>query len=155
MEVIILFAFSFIAAFLGTVVMTVGQEIELRINKRPISYTPALAVFKILRLDFERLSEKAKIFTSYLVHFGYGTFFGFPLVLLYLFGVTGFWTVTISYFFIVWIQGLIVIPLLGVAPPPWTWGTKAILTEIVHKAIYALATTAVFFVLLSNTQMIL
>ena len=147
MHIVILFVFSFIAAFFGTVVMTVGQEIELRINKRPISHTPALAVFKILRLDFERLSEKMKIILSYLVHFGYGTFFGFPLALLYLFGVTGFWVVTISYFFIVWIQGLIVIPLLGIAPPPWHWGAKAILTEMGHKAVYAFAATYTFFLL--------
>lgn len=147
MQIVTLFALSFIAAFLGTVAMTVGQEIELRFNKRPISYTPAIAVFNILHLDFERLTERTKAFMSYFVHFGYGTFLGFPLALFYLFGVIGFWTVTISYFFIVWIQGLIIVSLLGVAPPPWSWGAKAILTEMTHKAVYAFAATAVFFAL--------
>ena len=120
MQVVTLLALSFLAAFLGTIVMSVGQEIELRINKRPVSYTPAIAVFNLLRLDFERLSKRIKAFVSYLVHFGYGTFWGFPLALLYLFGVTGFWTVTISYFFIIWIQGLIVVPLLGSTGLPWS-----------------------------------
>lgn len=147
MELIVLLTKSFIAAFFGTVAMTAGQEIELRINKRPISHTPALAVFNLLHLDFERLSEWDKTFMSYLVHFGYGTFLGFPLVLFYFFGVTGFWTIVISYFFIVWIQGLIVVSFLVTTSPPWSWGTKVILTEMMHKAVYTLATTVAFFAL--------
>lgn len=147
MQIVILFALSFVAAFLGTVVMTVSQLVEIRITKRPSSHTPAIAAFKILRLNFGVLTEKQKAIATYIVHFSYGIFWGFPLALFYLFGVIGFWTVTISYFFIVWIQGLIIVSLLGVAPPPWSWGAKAILTEMTHKAVYAFAATAVFFAL--------
>ena len=139
---------SFIAAFLGTLVMTVSQEIEIRINKRPISYTPALAVFKILHINFHILSQRAEIFWSYAVHFLYGTFWGFPLAFFYLYDFINFIPVVVTFFLIVLLQGWIVLPFLGIVGPPWTWGTKAILTEVFHKSVYALATVAFFLFLL-------
>jgi|TARA_Y100000310_G_scaffold63585_1_gene59063 hypothetical protein len=144
MDLIVLLFISFAAAFLGTVVMTVGQEVEMRISRRPISYTPAIAVFKIFRLNFEQLSQWMKIAASYTVHFAYGTAWGFPLAFFYLFDFIEFTPVLVSYFLIIWIQGLVVVPLLGIAGPPWTWGFKAILTEMVHKAVLAVSTVLIF-----------
>ena len=144
MYLINLLILSFTAAFFGTLIMTIGQEIEIRIKKRPISYTPAIAVFKILRLDFNRLSKWMKVLLSYVVHFGYGTMLGFPLAFFEYFGFMDVYVVLLVYFLIVWIQGLIVVPLLGIAGPPWTWGVNAILTEMLHKAVYAIATLIIF-----------
>ncbi|MAF59427.1 MAG: hypothetical protein QF858_01635 [Candidatus Pacebacteria bacterium] len=135
---------SFVAAFFGTIVMTVGQEIEIRIKKRPISYTLAIAIFKILRLDFNKLNKGMKIVSSYIVHFAYGTALGFPLAFFEYFGFMDFYIVLIVYFLIVWIQGLIVVPLLGIAGSPWTWGLKPVLTEMVHKFVYSIATLIIF-----------
>lgn len=148
MDITALFILSFIAAFGGTVLMTLSQEIEIRLNKRPISHTPAIAVFKILHLDFERLSERMKGVASYVVHFGYGTVWGFPLAILYLLNVVDFWPLLIIHYVIVLLQGWIVVPLLGIAGPPWTWGWKPVLTEAGHKVIYSVATTLIFLTLL-------
>ena len=145
MEFILIVLISFVAAFAGTVAMTLSQEIEIRITRRKISYTPAIAVFKILHLDFEKLSNTAKGVFSYLVHFGYGTIWGFPLALFYMFNFVSFIPVLIAYFFIVWIQGIVVIPLFGIAGPFWTWGRRAILTEVFHKIIYSAVTVVLFF----------
>ena len=147
MDFFTLLILSFVAAFGGTLTMTLSQEIEMRINRRPVSFTPALAVFKILRLNFDVLSSRMKTFWSYTVHFVYGTFLGFPLALLYFFNVTNFVSVLVIYFLIIWIQGLIIIPLLGIAGPPWTWGVQPILTEIFHKTVYAFS-TVIFFIFL-------
>ena len=149
MSIISLFAVSFIAGFLGTVVMTVGQEIQIRITKRPISYTPALAFFKIFRLDFDALSSRAKGVASYAVHFVYGTVWGFPLAILYLTGFTDFIPTLIAYFLVVWIQGLITVWLLRIAGPPWTWGLRANLMEFFFKALYAPAGLRSFMILVN------
>ena len=149
MGIVTLFVASFIAGFLGTIVMTVGQEIQIRITKRPISFTPAIAFFKLFRLDFDALSNRAKGVASYAVHFVYGTVWGFPLALLYLVGFTGFIPTLIVYFLIVWVQGFITVWLLRIAGPPWTWGFKANLTEFFFKALYAIATLSFFLILLS------
>jgi len=149
MGIVVLFIASFIAGFLGTVVMTVGQEIQIRITKRPISYTPAIAFFKIFRLDFDTLSSRVKGIASYAVHFVYGTVWGFPLALLYFFGFTEFIPILIVYFLIVWAQGLITVWALRIAGPPWTWGLKANLMEFFFKALYATASLSFFVILLS------
>lgn len=145
MEFISVLLISFISAFAGTVAMTLSQEVEIRLTHRKISYTPAIAMFKILHLDFEKLHKTTKDFLSYVVHFGYGTVWGFPLALFYIFDFLNFVPVLIAYFFIVWIQGLIVIPLLGVSGPFWTWEKRAIATEIFHKIIYSAVTVVLFF----------
>ena len=81
---------SLIAAFLGTLFMTLSQEIEIRINERPISHTPAMAAFKVLHLNFDSLGEREKNIASYVVHFVYGTLWGFPIALLFYIGITTF-----------------------------------------------------------------
>jgi len=148
METVVIFLLSFLAAFIGTLAMTLGQEIELRVNKRPISHTPAIAVFKILRLNFERLGGRMKLLIGYLVHFGYGTFLGFPLALFYLFDFVIFNPVLLIYYIVVLLQGWIILPLLGISGPVWSWGLKPVLTEMAHKAIYSLVTVIAFFALL-------
>lgn len=150
MEIITLIILGLIASFAGTVVMTISQEIEIKIRKRPISYTPAIAVFNILRIDFEPVPIKMKGVLSYLVHFGYGTFWGFLPSLLYLFDVTKFSYLFITFFMVVWIQGLVVIPLLKIAGPPWTWGIKSIAIEIFHKFIYSFGTIYTFLFLVEK-----
>lgn len=149
MSLILLFGTSLAAGFLGTVVMTIGQEIQIRVTKRPISYTPAIAFFKIFRLDFDALSSRVKGVASYAVHFVYGTAWGFPLALLYLAGFTDFIPTLIVYFLIVWVQGLTVVWLLRIAGPPWKWGLKANLMEFFFKALYATAGLSFFMILMN------
>lgn len=147
-SILVLFVFSFIAAFFGTVAMTVSQEIEIRLNRRPISYTPAIAVFNLLGLDFDRLEERLKGIASYAVHFAYGTVWGFPLVFFVIFDVTNAVLILVLYYIVILLQGWITLPLLGIAGPPWTWGLKPLLTEAFHKLIYSLATFYSFTLLL-------
>ena len=139
---------SLIAAFFGTIAMTLSQEIEMRINNRPISHSPAIAAFKVLHLNFDALSARLKNIASYVVHFSYGTLWGFPIALFFLFGVTTFWKLFILQYVVVLLQGWIVIPLLGIAGPPWTWGWKPVLTEMFHKIIYTFVTVFFFFMIL-------
>ncbi len=150
MEIITLVFLGFASALLGTIAMTISQEIEIKIRKRPISHTPAIAAFKFFGLDFEQVPEHLKITFSYAVHFGYGTVWGFLPALLYFFNITDFSTQVSIFFLVIWIQGLVIIPLLKVAGPPWTWGTKALLIELFHKLIYSFGTIFAFLYLLEK-----
>ena len=140
---------SIVAGFIGTVFMTMSQEIELRyINKRPISFSPALAVFKIFRFNFEELSYKARVVITYLVHFCYGTFWGFPLALFYFYGYTEPFFLNIVYYAIILLQGWVILLILNIAGPPWTWGTRAVIFEPIDKLMYVLYASGSFMLLL-------
>jgi len=149
MDFLILLVMSFTAAFFGTMFMTVSQEIEIRLRRRSISHSPAVAVFKILHLDFNVLSKHAKVFWSYATHFAYGTFWGWPLALFVFFNIPDPKLVLAVYYIVILVQGWTVLPLVGIMGPPWTWGIKSVLIEMVHKAVFAAVTVAVFSLLLS------
>ena len=89
MTLIYVLSLAFIAGFLGTCVMTVGQEIDLRFfSKRPISFSPAIGFSRVMRIDFDSLNRSKQILLSYLVHLAYGTLWGFPLALCYYFDIS-------------------------------------------------------------------
>lgn len=141
---------SLIAGFIGSFFMTISQEVDLRvINKRPVSFSPALAFFKIIRLDFEKLAPQSKVFASYAIHFVYGTVWGFPLALFYFFWDLDAVLVGAIYFLIVLSQGWIVLGVLGIAGPPWTWGYRVVLSDIAHKVVYTIFVSISFMLLLS------
>ena len=145
----VLLGLSFIAGFLGTIAMTISQEIEIRfITKRSISFSPAIAFFKIFNLDFESLNKRHKIIASYVVHFVYGIVWGFPLAFLYYYGLIKPVFLSALYLTIVLVQGWVVLKILHVTDFPWTWGYKAVLTELIHKTIYTVSATCVFMLLL-------
>lgn len=144
MIILSVFTVSFFSALLGTMIMTAGHEIEMSISRRPISHTPAVAVFKILKLDFSKLNVQMKDIASYTVHFAYGTFWGFPLAIFYFLDFTAYLPVLIIYFLIILIQGFSIMYYLGIAKWPWTWERKQIVIEIIHKAAYSIATVTIF-----------
>lgn len=137
-----------IAGLVGTIVMTIGQYIEIAISKRPTSYTPALAVAKIFGIDFESFSEKNKNRFNNLVHYSYGIVWAWPVPVLAFLTALTFWPLTLIYFLIVWVQGFVVLKMLGIAPWIWTWEKKWIFLEMLFKGVYALVVAATFYVLI-------
>jgi len=144
----ILLLLGFLAGFLGTVVMTLVQLLEIFLTGRKTSFTPVLGLAKILRFDINRLSDKSKNILNYAVHFAYGTFWGFPLALVIFLGSPPYLSVLLVYFVIVWVQSFFVLPILSLAPPVWKWRTKSILTDGFFHFVYALSTTFFFRYLL-------
>ena len=136
---------SLIAGFLGTVVMTISQFIEIGFTKRSSSFTPAMITSRLLGINFERLSEKAKVALNYATHFGYGTLLGVLVpLLLYALGSQGATMVIIINALIVWVQGLIVVPVLGSLPPPWQWGTKWVIIDAFHHFVLGASTAVIY-----------
>jgi len=135
---------TFVAGFLGTIVMTLGQLLEMKITGRSGSFSPAIAFSKIFGIDFGALTEKNKTVLNNVAHLLYGTLWAVPFTLLILAGFTDYLSMLLIYFLIVWVQGMIVAPLLDIAPPPWKWGVKSLSKDGLHHFIYALATSFVF-----------
>lgn len=149
MTFVVLLLVSFAAGFLGTVIMTVVQLLEIELTKRPSSYVPALAFAKVFRFDLEKLSEISKDILNYAAHFAFGTFWGFPLAFFIFLGFVNFIPVLILYFLIVWTQGWVVLWALRFAPPIWRWKTRSIFVDGFHHFIYALSTVLFFLFILS------
>ena len=103
---------SLIAGFLGTVIMTLTQFIEIFITKRKASNSPALAFSKIFGIDFDKLSEKSKTTLTYVLHFSYGTGLSLVVYVLYLLGIQSTIYLMIVYSAIKVVQTWIVIPLV-------------------------------------------
>ena len=137
-----------IAGFLGTLVMTIFQLIEMFITKRKSSNSPAIAFAKVFRINFDKLSESGKTTLTYAVHFAYGTFWALAVYVLYLLGIQNTIYLIIIYFLITTVQGWIVIPLLKIGPHVWKWGVYSILSDAFHHLVLAIATVLIFVALI-------
>ena len=138
-----MFIQAIVAAVIGTVVMTLSSTTEMQFRERAPSTAPGRAANKLLHLVgipiFEgRALEILSTWTHWLYGAAWGVVFwlltvvaGLPLI------VTG-----VVFFLIVWITEQVELPLLGVAPPSWTWGLKENVIDAWHHVAYAVGTVA-------------
>ena len=140
---------ALIAGFLGTVVMTFSQLIDMFITKRKGSNSPAIAFSKVFRINFDKLSDKYKTILTYFVHFSYGTVWALAVYVLYLLGIQNTIYLIVIYFLITTIQGWIVIPLLDIGPNFWKWGIHSILSDAFHHLVLAISTVLIFMALIA------
>jgi len=148
-DLIQIVAISLVAGFIGTVIMTLSQIIEMRIRNRKASFTPAIGASKMFGINFKKLSQKNKIRLNNAVHWGYGTIWGLFMVLFYLTGLNNLVYMILSYFVIMWGHGLILLPILKVASPPWKWKKSEILLDAFHHFILAIVTVLAYVYIVS------
>ena len=139
---------TLIAGFLGTVVMTITQLIEIFITKRKSSNSPALAFSKIFGIDFDKLSEKSKTTLTYVIHFTYGTILALAVYVLYLLGIQNTIYLIAVYSLITVPQSWIMIPLLKMGPAFWKWGVSSVLKDAFHHLVLAISTVLIFLILI-------
>ncbi len=132
---------TLVAGFLGTTIMTFGQIFEMRITGRASSFSPGIVFSKVFGINFGALTEKNKKVLNYIAHFLYGTVWTIPFMFLLLYGLTNYLSMLLMYFLIVWTQGMVVVSLFGIGPPPWKWGIKSLSRDGMHHFIYAVATS--------------
>src|SRR5690554_5822527 len=107
------------AGLVGTVAMTVGQTIEMKLTGREASTTPAEGVEKALPIKApEEKEEKLKL--AQLSHVAYGTCWGVPLALLHKTGLP-VPAATFGQFGAVWGTAMIMLPKMNLAPPVREW----------------------------------
>lgn len=139
---------ALIAGFLGTVLMTISQYIEIVITKRKASNSPAMAFSKVFKIDFNKLSDKTKTALTYSIHFTYGTVLALVVYVLYLIGLQNTIYLVIAYSLITVVQGWIVIPLSGIGPSFWKWGVSSVLKDAFHHLVLAISTVLIFLILI-------
>jgi hypothetical protein len=125
-----------VSGFIGTLVMTAAQMIEMQISGREASDTPYKAVEKTFGIEAQ--NEKSKSLVSNVTHFAYGSTWGIPRGLMATFGAEGI-SGTGTHFGAVWGTELTLLPAMDVIEPVTAWKPKAIAEDAMFHAIYALA----------------
>jgi hypothetical protein len=127
-----------VAGFLGTAAMTVSSTIEARLRGRGASTAPARATAKALGIRaFDGDLAQARF--NDLSHWGYGTSWGVVRGIL---GAAGLppGRATAAHGAAVWGSAAVALPALDVAPPFVFWGRREVAIDVLHHAVYALAT---------------
>lgn len=125
------------AGAVGTGVMTVFQMIEMRMEERGQSRTPAQAIERVL--DIQPRSERAEERLTNIVHFGYGTAWGGIRGLLGAMGLPAA-VATPAHALLVSGAAAATLPRLDLAPPVREWGKKQVAMDLLRHGVYALAT---------------
>jgi hypothetical protein len=125
----------------GTALMTLAQTIEMRSTGREPSNAPAEAASKVVGI--EARDEAAEERLNDLTHWAYGTGWGAARGLLAAAGLRGPWA-AVAHLGLVWGTALVMLPKLGLAPPPREWGAKALAKDLGLHAVYALGSGLAF-----------
>ena len=127
-----------VAGFLGTAAMTASSTIEARLRRRAPSSAPARATAKALGISaFDGDLAQARF--NDLAHWGYGTGWGIVRGVL---GAAGLppAKATAAHGAAVWGSAAVALPALDVAPPFVFWGRREVAIDVLHHAVYAVAT---------------
>lgn len=129
------------AGLAGTAAMTVSSTLEAKLSGRGASSTPADAVESALGV--EPADDAAEQRLNTVAHWGYGTGWGAVRGLLGAAGARGP-AAALAHFGAVWGGEQVVLPALGVSEPTWAYGPKATATDVLHHAVYAIATSVAY-----------
>ena len=127
-----------VAGVLGTAAMTVSSTVEARLRHRAASTAPARATAKALGIAaFD--SDLARARFNDLSHWGYGAGWGLARSVL---GAAGMRPAkaTAAHGAAVWGSAAVTLPALDVAPPFVFWGREEVAIDLLHHAVYAVAT---------------
>jgi hypothetical protein len=127
-----------VAGFAGTAAMTVSSTLEARLRHRAASSAPARATAKVLGIkEFEDDIAAARF--NDLSHWGYGTGWGVVRGVLAAAGLSPA-AATAAHGAAVWGSAQVTLPALDVASPVVFWPKREIAIDLLHHAVYALAT---------------
>ena len=125
----------------GTVAMTISSSLEAKLRDRAASTAPAEAAGKVLGVQPRDEAGQARF--SNIVHWGYGTSWGAARGLLAVAGLEGRAAIA-AHFAAVWGSAQLMLPTLGVAPPPWKSPPEELAIDALHHAVYAAAAGLAF-----------
>ncbi len=130
-----------LAGLAGTAAMTVSSTVEMKINDREASTTPADAAGAVLGVKPTDDAGAARFGTA--VHWGYGAGWGAVRGLLAAIGLRGPAAAVVHYG-LVWGGEQVVLPATGAGKPVWSYGGAALATDAGHHAVYAAATSLAY-----------
>ncbi|MEO7197595.1 MAG: hypothetical protein ABIZ50_03905 [Solirubrobacterales bacterium] len=130
-----------LAGAAGTAAMTASSTLEMKLRHREASSAPADAAGKVLGIQPRNPAGKARF--SNVVHWSYGTGWGAVRGLIGAAGLSGP-RATGAHFATIWPGALVMLPSLGVAPPPWKWGATELGIDAMHHLVYVTATSVAY-----------
>jgi len=143
-----MFIQAILAAVLGTVAMTLSSTTEMQFRGRAASTAPGRAVNKLLHVvGVPILEGRALEILATWSHWLYGAAWGVVFWLLVVVASLPIVVAGVAFFLVVWLTEQVELPLLGVAPPSWTWGLKENAIDAGHHVVYAGGTVAGWLVL--------
>ena len=125
-----------VAGVLGTIAITISQQIEMEKSGRQPSNTPILAAQKVFQINPQNEIAEKKL--NNMVHYAYGTSLGLIRGILSILGIKGI-IATLMHISIVQALSMIILPKLKIAPPASEWDRKTILNELMHHSVYGIA----------------
>ncbi|HEX2253064.1 MAG TPA: hypothetical protein VHQ65_07345 [Thermoanaerobaculia bacterium] len=136
-----------VSGAVGTAVMTVAQSVEMKATGREPSTTPLEAARKTLGI--EPADEAAAQRLNQMVHWAYGTQWGLARAVLGAFG----WpapAAAAGHFALIWGAALVMLPALGLAPPPREWGREGLAKDAGFHLLYAISASVTYAYLERN-----
>ncbi|NLD99338.1 MAG: hypothetical protein GX640_05640 [Fibrobacter sp.] len=130
-----------IAGIIGTVAITISQQIEMNKTGRQPSTTPLQAAQLLLK--FKPESDDAIQGLNNLVHFSYGTALGLIRSILKILGIGGLFA-TILHIGSVQALAMILLPKMKLAPPVNQWDKKTIQIGLIHHTVYGVVAGILF-----------
>jgi hypothetical protein len=122
----------------GTAVMTVAENIEQRFTHRSDSYVPARTAARLFRA---RQPDKKSLPRNWAMHWGTGAVLGIARAVMSANGLRGL-RASGAHLLLRFSTDQTLENAVGVGTPPWTWPRDLLTLDIIHKAVYALATGA-------------
>jgi len=122
---------------LGVVVMTAGEKVEQAVTGRPDSYVPARTLLTLLGRCPEPTARP--LLANHAMHYGTGALLG---------ALRGVWSATglrgprasLAHAVVRLATDQTLENATGVGTPPHTWPRQEQVVDVLHKAVYALAT---------------
>jgi hypothetical protein len=130
-----------LAGAAGTAAMTLTSTVEARLRGRDTSSAPSDAAGKVLGVQPRNPAGRVRF--SNVVHWTYGTTWGAARGLIGLAGLNAA-SATAVHFTAVWGWSLVMLPALGIAPPPWQQPRREMAIDALHHVVYATGTSAAF-----------
>jgi hypothetical protein len=121
--------------------MTVSSTLEAKLRDRGSSSTPAQAVETVLHVEPSDDAGETRL--NEVAHWGYGTSMGVLRGLLATIGLRGPVATGAHLALVVGAENT-VLPGLDLSPPAWEWEATEIGVDLLHHAVYAVATGLMF-----------
>ncbi len=130
-----------LAGLIGTAAMTAGQAAEMRVTGRRPSMVPGQVASKLLRLEPKDDPALARI--SIRMHWAHGMTQGAVRALIGRLGLHGP-AAAGTHFALMWTSDAMLYKVLGISPWPWRWSAEELAPDVLHKALYVVATSAAY-----------
>lgn len=128
------------AGFLGTAALTASQRIEMRITGRPPSDLPVQVASGVLGISPR---GRGRAVVGFATHWFNNTASGLGRAALGGLGLRG--APAVAGTFALYLgSGAVLFSRLGLAPPPWRREAGALVADVIHAGVYAVATNAAY-----------